>query len=187
MHFPPTEICTIEFFNSELSVFCHLKRLVEILGTTSLRSWQFLFFLNQEHKNCTTQNHSPTDLVAISTAPALRRTRSQLSGRSPYWRAPHHHCRWSLSSHCTSCCLKPAHLQNAHTTLNLGRRCHPYKTLALGRRCRPYKTLALTCHCLPCKTLALGRCCRPCETLTLGCYCSRNFHVLLINFCWSDI
>jgi len=29
------------------------------------------YFLNQDHKNCTTQNHSPTDLVAVLTALAL--------------------------------------------------------------------------------------------------------------------
>jgi len=33
-----------------------------------------MFFLNQEHKNCTTQNHSPTDLVAVPTELALRTT-----------------------------------------------------------------------------------------------------------------
>ena len=83
MHFPPTEICTIEFFNLDLPIFCHLKRLVKILSTTNFRSWQSFFFLNQEHKNCTTQNHSSTDLVTIPTALALRRTRPQLPGRAP--------------------------------------------------------------------------------------------------------
>jgi len=68
-----TEICTIKFFNSELPVVCYLKRLVEILDTIISRSWQSLFFfLNQEHKNCTTQNHSPTTartpLFALRTA-----------------------------------------------------------------------------------------------------------------------
>ena len=81
MHFPSTEICTIEFFNSKLPIFCTLKRLVEILNTTNFRSWQS-FFLNQEQKNCTTQNHSPTDLVAVPTALALRRTGPQLPGRA---------------------------------------------------------------------------------------------------------
>jgi len=64
-----------QIFNSEPPFFCHLKWLDEILGTTNFRSWQFFyFFLNQEHKNCTTQNHSPTDLVAVPTALVLRTT-----------------------------------------------------------------------------------------------------------------
>ena len=58
-------------FNSELPVFCHVKRLVEILGTTNFRSWQSFFFLNKDHKNCTTQNQSP---IAVPNALALRRT-----------------------------------------------------------------------------------------------------------------
>ena len=54
-------------FNSEPPIFCHLKWLNKILGTTNFKSWQSFFF-------CTTQNHSPTDLVAVPTALALRTT-----------------------------------------------------------------------------------------------------------------
>jgi len=90
-------------------------------------------------------------------------------------------------SHYTLCRLRPAHLQNAHATLTLGCRCHPCETLALGCCCRLCETLTLGCYCRPYETLTLGCYCSHCETLVLGCYCNRNFHVSLINFCWSDL
>jgi len=161
-----------QIFNSKLPVFCHLKRLVEILGTTNFKSWQsFFFFLIK-----TTKISPPKISHQQTWLQSPMHWRSAALDRS--CQDAHHRCSRSApppSSHCTPCRLRPAHLQNAHATLTLGCRCRPCKTLALGCCCRLYETLTL------------GRYYNPCETLVLGCYCSRNFHVLLINFCWSDL
>jgi len=115
-----------------------------------------IIFLNQEHKNCTTQK-SLTNRPGRSphcTGPQLpgRALRTALARSAP------------PPSHCTLCRLRPTHLA-------LGRRCRPCKTLALGHHGHSYETLALGCRCRPYKTLALGR------------HYNRNFHVLSINFC----
>ena len=160
-----------QIFNSKLPVFCHLKQLVEILGTTNFRSWQsfFYFFKSRpqklHHLKSVTNRpgRSPQCTGAPSHWTAAARTRTTVV------RALHHYRRWSSPSHYTLCLLRPAHLQIAHATLTLGCRCRPCETLALGCRWSPYETLAL------------GRCCRLCETLTLGCYYSHNFQVSSIN------
>jgi len=64
-------------FNLELPVFCHLKRLVEILGTINFRSWQSFF------KSRPQKLHHPKSLT-------------NRPGRSPHCTsALHHHRRWS--------------------------------------------------------------------------------------------
>ena len=162
-------------FNSELSFFCHLKWLNEILGTTNFRSWQSLFF-----KIKTTKIAPP------------KITHQQTWSQSPlHWRSAaldrscqdaHHRCSRSAPplSLVTAVTL---HFVPSQTSTPTEHTCNPN----FGCRCRLCETLALGCRCNPCKTLALGCSCRLCETLALGRYCSRNFHVSLINFCWSDL
>ena len=114
------------------------------------------------HFTATAWTRTATHQSATLTSSHCRHTLHPLSHPQC---VPHHHRRWSQSSHYTLCRLRPAHLQNAHTTLALGRCCRPCGTLALGRCCRPCETLALERRCRPCETLALGCHCHDCETL----------------------
>jgi len=121
------------------------------------------FFLNQEDKNCTTQNHSPTDLVVTDpTALTLHRTGPQLPGRTPPLFALHTamaHQSATLTSSRSCCTMHPL----THSTARTAQPLLLVTTVAL--HFVPSQTSTpIERRCRPCETLALERCCRLCKT-----------------------